>query len=152
MGDHVVRVRPAGLGRGCVEAGLPRHARAARRDRGRPGAYADAHPVKTPAARTTCDASLANPINVMGPCILRRHHDGPVHQDARGATWWRRPTAPSRASAAFTAFLVLACLTGTVIFLVRGDWAWAAISGIGTGVLAHELIGELAERRRWSRT
>lgn len=41
----------------------------------------------------TCDAShaglsLASPV---GPCILRREHDGPVHKDINGATWSRIP-------------------------------------------------------------
>lgn len=41
----------------------------------------------------TCDAShaglsVATPV---GPCILRREHDGPVHKDINGATWSRIP-------------------------------------------------------------
>lgn len=39
-------------------------------------------------APLTCAASEANSFGVVGPCILRFRHDGPVHQDAAGAKWW----------------------------------------------------------------
>jgi hypothetical protein len=43
-------------------------------------------------ASSTCDAStLGIGGAVIGPCILRHQHDGPVHQDANGTQW----TAPN---------------------------------------------------------
>ena len=40
-------------------------------------------------ASATCDASRIAPIGetLIGPCILRHQHDGPVHQDANGTRW-----------------------------------------------------------------
>ncbi|MFI0262521.1 hypothetical protein ACH4OW_26170 [Streptomyces sp. NPDC017056] len=43
-------------------------------------------------AAGTCDASatgasVAEERAVFGPCVLRRGHDGPVHQDADGRRW-----------------------------------------------------------------
>lgn len=40
-----------------------------------------------PPAAGTCDASMADGTNLFGPCILRHHHDGPVHKDATGTRW-----------------------------------------------------------------
>lgn len=108
----------------------------------------------TSTARTTCDASHTSGSGaraaVLGPCILRHGHDGPVHQDAHGATWWKLPTAPtppSRGAVAFTAFLVLACLAGGAGAALRRDWAWVAVAGIGAWVLLLELRDETAARR-----
>ncbi|WP_031514826.1 hypothetical protein [Streptomyces sp. NRRL F-5123] len=48
-------------------------------------------------AASTCDASLDTGFGQpMGPCVLRGHHDGPVHQDATGARWWN--TTPDQQS------------------------------------------------------
>ena len=100
--------------------------------------------------RTTCDAShdtgLADPL---GPCILRAGHDGPVHRDTHGATWWaHRTTAPpTRRTVAFTAFLTLACIAGGIVSLARGDWGWTVTAAIGALVLTREANDELAERR-----
>lgn len=46
----------------------------------------------------TCDASSsAAPLDAdwepVGPCILRRDHDGPVHQAADGTAWYALPEA-----------------------------------------------------------
>lgn len=41
-----------------------------------------------PAATATCDASTDVPtFGTVGPCVLHRHHPGPVHKAADGATW-----------------------------------------------------------------
>lgn len=39
--------------------------------------------------RATCDASPSFSIvaAIIGPCVLRRDHDGPVHQAADGVQW-----------------------------------------------------------------
>lgn len=43
-----------------------------------------------------CGASLDTGIGTpLGPCVLRHDHDGPVHQDAHGATWWPTSTGPA---------------------------------------------------------
>ncbi|MGW3410280.1 hypothetical protein [Streptomyces sp. NPDC000888] len=41
----------------------------------------------------TCDASTLGITDhaALGPCILRHRHDGPVHKDTNGATWWLNP-------------------------------------------------------------
>lgn len=110
-------------------------------------------PMKTPTARTTCDASHATDTTTFGPCVLRHRHDGPIHQDANGATWWLRPTPtrPSRADIAFLAFLVVACLTGTILALVRGDWGWAFVGGVAACALGRELAEDLTDRRKANR-
>lgn len=39
----------------------------------------------------TCDASIIGATGaLLGPCVLRHRHDGPVHQDATGARWARQ--------------------------------------------------------------
>ncbi|MEU2992566.1 hypothetical protein ABZ772_19760 [Streptomyces griseoincarnatus] len=107
--------------------------------------------------RTTCDAShdsgFTNPLD---PCILRHGHDGPLHQDANGATWLLfpapRPAAPpSRRTVAFTLFLTLACIAGGIISAIRGDWGWTVTAAIGALVLGREAADELAERRNHRR-
>lgn len=57
-------------------------------------------PAREAAAGGTCDASLSDTgfVSPLGPCILRHGHDGPVHKDASGSTWW--PTAPSASGGA----------------------------------------------------
>lgn len=43
---------------------------------------------RRPAEGGTCDASIVGPNGaLLGPCVLRHQHDGPVHQDATGARW-----------------------------------------------------------------
>lgn len=43
----------------------------------------------------TCDASMLGFNGApVGPCLLRHEHDGPVHKDASGHTWWL--TQPGR--------------------------------------------------------
>ena len=39
------------------------------------------------ADRNTCDASMSTLFRLLGPCVLRADHDGPVHQDAKGVRW-----------------------------------------------------------------
>ncbi|MFE9099891.1 hypothetical protein [Actinomadura geliboluensis] len=60
-----------------------------------------------PAAGTptdTCGASartgVGRPTPFIGPCVLRAHHDGPVHQDADGAQWTDPRPATAEDSAA----------------------------------------------------
>jgi hypothetical protein len=105
-------------------------------------------PMHTPIS-TTCGASRTNALGPLGPCVLRHRHDGPVHQDARGATWWtdRTPAPPSRASVLFTAFLTLVCITAGLIALARQDWYWATAGVLGATLLCWEVADELAERR-----
>lgn len=44
-----------------------------------------------------CSASSYGALGgTVGPCVLRYLHDGPVHQDAEGASWTQRPGAPER--------------------------------------------------------
>ncbi|MFF8034893.1 hypothetical protein [Streptomyces sp. NPDC016626] len=107
-------------------------------------------PMHTP-PRTTCDASASGLTGSLGPCILRARHDGPVHQDAHGATWWthRTPTPPSRKAVAVSVFLTLACLASGIVSLIRGDWPWVAVAGIGALLLGREAADELAERREY---
>jgi hypothetical protein len=51
----------------------------------------------------TCDASLDPGVgDPIGPCVLRHGHDGPVHQDARGARWWPREGTVVTASGPLT--------------------------------------------------
>ncbi|RCH70498.1 hypothetical protein DT019_03135 [Streptomyces sp. SDr-06] len=67
--------------------------------------YGDWEPVRPDywaAQPPPCGASdLGAMRQPLGPCILRHQHDGPVHQDANGATWHRTgdtdPLAPFRA-------------------------------------------------------
>lgn len=106
-------------------------------------------PMHTPTPRSTCDASHTTSIGSLGPCVLRHRHDGPLHKDANGATWWAHhtPAPPSRASIAFTAFLVLACTAGGLVALVRQDWVWVVAGVVGATLLSWEVADELAERR-----
>ncbi|MGA5486680.1 hypothetical protein ACPCK1_02765 [Streptomyces pseudogriseolus] len=107
-----------------------------------------------PPAHTTCDASTAGLAgDTLGPCILRHGHDGPVHKDATGATWWpaRHPTPPSRAGLAFAFFLFLCCLTGATIALARGDWWWLAAGAFGAVLLGQECVEEITARRTYTR-
>ncbi|KPC86273.1 hypothetical protein ADL35_12380 [Streptomyces sp. NRRL WC-3753] len=108
----------------------------------------------TPSPEPTCDASaIASTGSVtgpclFGPCILRRDHDGPVHKDATGATWARtKEWCPSRASIAYGTLLVLGCLAGGIIGVIRGDWWWVLAALFGGATVAKELVDELAERR-----
>lgn len=107
-------------------------------------------PMHTPARRSTCDASLDSGFtNPLGPCVLRHRHDGPLHKDASGATWWAHhtPAPPSRTSVAVTAVLALACLAGGLLSLTRDNWFWAIAGGTGAFMLSLEVRDELAERR-----
>lgn len=61
-------------------------------------------------------------------------------------------TGPGRAQIAFTAFLAVACLAGSLLSLARRDWGWTAIALVGAAGLTHELVEEIAERRRRRRT
>ncbi|MFF8980204.1 hypothetical protein ACF08A_25755 [Streptomyces cellulosae] len=117
-------------------------------------------PMTTP-ARTTCDASHATGFaegGVLGPCILRHGHDGPLHKDARGATWLLFPASapaasrPSRATLAVTVFLVLACVAGGAGAALQRDWGWVVAAVIGAWVLLLELRDEAAARRAARRT
>ncbi len=107
--------------------------------------------------RATCDASHDSGFtNPLGPCILRHGHDGPLHQDANGATWLLFPTPrpaapPSRAALAFSIFLTVCCLTGATIALVCGDWWWLAAGAFGAVVLGQECIEEITARRAYTR-
>ncbi|HET9382564.1 MAG TPA: hypothetical protein VFP69_17275 [Streptomyces sp.] len=102
----------------------------------------------------TCDASHATGIGAVGPCVLHRDHDGPVHRDATGATWWQHPprTRPSRAATAVLAALVPTCLTGTAAALAYGNWGWAVTGAAGFGVLGCALLDAISTRRRGERT
>ncbi|MEV8245015.1 hypothetical protein AB0R01_14735 [Streptomyces rochei] len=103
-------------------------------------------------APATCDASMRTEFGTVGPCILRPQHDGPVHRDATGTTWAAlASTVPSRASIAFAALLVLSCITGLTVAVIRGDWWWALAAGVGAGITGQELFTEIAERRRFIR-
>lgn len=68
---------------------------------------------------TWCGASaytgLTNPV---GPCVLRAGHDGPVHQDANGATWWPTPDPDS---------------VDQAINVLANEIARQAVEGDGTG-------------------
>lgn len=103
--------------------------------------------------RTTCDASHDSGFtNPLGPCVLRAGHDGPLHQDANGATWLLFPTPrpaapPSRRTVAFTVFLTLSCVAGGIVSAIRGDWGWTVTAAIGALVIGREAADELAERR-----
>lgn len=112
----------------------------------------EATPMTTP--RTTCDAShvygRGPSAAVFGPCILRHGHDGPLHRDAHGRTWWAAPGAPvppSRAAVACTAFLALACLTAGAAAALRRDWAWVCVAVLGAALLLLEVRDEVAARR-----
>ncbi|MFF9123194.1 hypothetical protein ACF09J_07830 [Streptomyces sp. NPDC014889] len=53
-----------------------------------------------PTAGGTCDASTYSPLaggSLIGPCTLRRNHDGPVHNDANGTTWLQQPLITAQA-------------------------------------------------------
>ena len=106
-------------------------------------------PMHTPALRSTCDASHTNSLGPLGPCVLRHRHDGPLHKDATGATWWAHhtPAPPSRTSVAITAVLTLACLAGGLLSLTRDNWFWAIAGTAGAFMLSLEVRDELAERR-----
>ncbi len=108
-----------------------------------------------PPMRTTCDASHTAGLagGALGPCILRHGHDGPVHKDATGATWWAAssPAPPSRAAIAFALFLTLCCLTGFTVALIRSDWWWVAASSFGAVLLGQECIEEITARRVYTR-
>ena len=79
-----------------LAAAVMRCVLACRRDRVR--AEAAAASIRAAAAPGTCDASHAfpGPGQPVGPCVLRHSHDGPVHQDAAGTTWWHLATPPSK--------------------------------------------------------
>lgn len=102
----------------------------------------------TPRTAPTCDASTRTEFDAFGPCVLRQDHDGPVHRDTSGATWWRTTSwYPSRASITVNALIVAACLTATVVSLIAGHWWWTTAGGIASVALTHALVDELAERR-----
>ncbi|MFF8467929.1 hypothetical protein [Streptomyces griseus] len=43
-----------------------------------------------------CSASAEGALGgLLGPCILRYQHYGPLHQDAEGSSWFERLTAPN---------------------------------------------------------
>ena len=46
--------------------------------------------------RMVCGASMVigGALGTVGPCMLRVHHDGPIHQDNTGAQW-AAPPEPS---------------------------------------------------------
>jgi hypothetical protein len=97
----------------------------------------------------TCDTSTLGAVGgILGPCVLRRHHDGPVHQNAYGTTWSTRTPepSPSRATITFTAFLVLAALAGTLTCLARGNWGWTIVAATVTCLLGNELRDETTQR------
>lgn len=79
--DHYARMTRS---EACCDTGIPAHRR-----KQAEAALAQLTDTDSPG---TCDASadtgFADPL---GPCILRHHHDGPVHKDANGATWRERP-------------------------------------------------------------
>lgn len=109
-----------------------------------------------PPMHTTCDASHATGFaegGVLGPCVLRHGHDGPLHKDARGATWLLFPapvpaaSRPSRATLTVTVFLVLACVVGGAGAALQRDWGWVVAAVIGAWVLLLELRDEAAARR-----
>lgn len=105
--------------------------------------------------RNTCDASAPQALGAIGPCILRHHHTGPVHQDANGATWWLRTTAaagPGVATTLTTAFLAAAALTGAIAAGAHGAWGWAIGAAVLLGVFGHELLDQLTDHRNWTRT
>lgn len=110
-----------------------------------------AHPMKTPTTRATCDASLVGSAGDMGPCILRHHHDGPIHQDTHGATW-RRHTPTSRSAIAFSSFLVLACLTATLGALIHHQYGWTVLGTFGICLLGRELTDDVHDYQNRSRT
>lgn len=60
------------------------------------GGHARPDTTSGPSGHTpTCDASASTGLTSgpIGPCILRRDHDGPVHQAADGAKWWEHRPA-----------------------------------------------------------
>jgi hypothetical protein len=108
--------------------------------------------VKNP-VRTTCDASLIDAGSAVGPCVLRRRHGGPVHQDAAGSTWCTQSTRSGLGALAGSSFLALACFLGTLGALAHGDYGWATVGAFGTYVLGREAADDLyAYRTRRSRT
>lgn len=100
---------------------------------------------------TTCDASHTAGLagGHLGPCILRHGHDGPVHQDARGATWWTDPTAtpPTRRALILTTLLSVLCLAGGVLTAARESWGWATLCGIAWAIATWVAADAYAERR-----
>jgi hypothetical protein len=106
--------------------------------------YLDHYGYTTPtAAMPTCESSTATAGRAAGPCILREHHDGPVHMDASGSTWC---TPHGWTAAVFTAFLALACLTGATAAATHGTWGWAVLGAIGTALFTRELNRDLSHR------
>ncbi|MFG2515988.1 hypothetical protein [Streptomyces sp. NPDC048584] len=109
-------------------------------------------PGSTP-VRTTCDASIDTGFtNPAGPCILRAGHDGPVHQDAAGATWWISPppapaAPPSRLAVTCFAVLTLACAAGALYTAAYEYWAWAIPVTLATTAAGWATADAYAERR-----
>ncbi|MFE9923291.1 hypothetical protein ACFYQA_17400 [Streptomyces sp. NPDC005774] len=107
----------------------------------------------TPMPPPACEASHTTPYSTLGPCTLRDGHNGPVHKDATGATWWTDAPAPptrtpSIASIAFTTVLALACTAGGIIATIRDDWFWAVAGGLAAILMARETADELNEHRQ----
>lgn len=42
----------------------------------------------------TCDASTSNQFGTLGPCVLRKDHDGPLHVDRQEQGWMNPPPPP----------------------------------------------------------
>lgn len=103
-------------------------------------------------SHSACSASTRTEFGALGPCILRYDHDGPVHQDATGATWVRTTSSyPSRRSIAFGVVLVVAALGWATVSGIRGHGWWALVGVAGAAIAAKEVVDELAERRHFRR-
>lgn len=105
-----------------------------------------------PRPRTTCDASARNSLGITGPCVLRHRHDGPVHQDRHGTTWWRTPDRVRRGHTLFSAFLTLLCLAAVIGALAAGSNGWAGLAGLGVLVFGCELVDDYLDHRARHRT
>jgi hypothetical protein len=109
-------------------------------------------PGSTP-MRTTCDASFdTGTTSPAGPCILRAGHDGPLHQDATGATWWMDASSlpaapPSRLAVECYAVLTLGSFAGAIYTAACEYWAWAIPVTLATTLAGWATADAHAERR-----
>ena len=78
-------------------------------------------------------------------------HGYTITRDPRLPLPYQPGPVPSSASTVFAAFLTLAslaCLLCTIAALTHHLWAWSIFALTGTGFFTHELLDELARRRR----